>query len=383
MKVFKLIYKNLLRHKLRTLLTIMGITIAIWAYTLLSTVITAWYVGEEESAQDRLIVRHAVSFIFPLPLAYREQIMQIQGVTNISYANWFGGTYIDNSNFFARFAVDVDHFFEIYPEYLPDSKENFAQFMKERNSCFVGKKLAEKYNFKLGDIVTIKGDIFPGEWQFVVRSIYHGNNTVVDETQFFLHWKSVDERLAQISPGRVGNVGWYVVEVKDPSMVSFVSSRIDSLFKNSPAETKTETEKEFQHDFISMSGAIITAIRIISFIIIGVILLVLANTMIMTARERIQEYAVLKTLGFSSGHLFGLILGESMAIALTGGAIGILLTYPAAAGIGEQFSMIFPVFSVEPSTVILSGSFALMVGILSSIFPLIRALRTSIVDGLR
>lgn len=383
MKVFKLIYKNLLRHKLRTFLTILGITIAVMSYTLMNTILTAWYASVDASSSNRLITRNSISFIFPLPYADRDQIARIPGVTNVSFANWFQGVFIDERQFFPRIAVDVNTYFDVYPEFIPGSKGDFENFKRERNACIVGRKIATKYNLKIGDIVNVRGDIFPGDWQFVVRAIYHGRDRSTDETQLFFHWDYLEERILKDYPGRSGQIGWYVVEVRNADMIPAVSEAIDRNFQNSSAETKTETEKAFQMDFVSMSGTILTAIRIVSYIIIGIILLVLTNTMVMTARERTREYAVLKTLGFSTGHLLGLIAGESLAIASSGCILGLLVTFPICAGIGEILSSFFPVFSVEPITMILAGSFSLIVAIVSAIFPMLHAIHTSIVDGLR
>lgn len=383
MKVFKLIYKNLLRHKLRTMLTILGFTIAVMAYALLNTVITAWYAAVDASAQNRLIVRHSVSFTLPLPYSYKAQIERVPGVSKVSWANWFGGIYIEEKNFFAKMAVDAPTFFDLYPEFIPSSKEDLETFKRERNACVIGQTLASKYKLKIGDILNIKGDIYPGEWQFVIRAIYHGRDKSTDATQMFFHWEYLDEWIKREWSGAEGMIGWYVVEVDNQDMIPAVSEAIDKQFRNSPNETKTETEKAFQLSFVSMSGAIITALRVVSYIIIGIILLVLANTMIMTARERIREYAVLKTLGFTSGHLLGLIAGESLAISAIGGILGLWLTFPISAGIAEQLSSLFPVFTVEPSTMILASSLSLIVGIISAIFPMLRAMHTSIVDGLR
>jgi putative ABC transport system permease protein len=383
MKVFKLIYKNLLRHKLRTLLTILGFTIAVMSFSLLNTIITAWYASVDASAQNRLIIRHAVSFTLPLPYSYKARIERIPGVSKISYSNWFGGVYIEEKNFFVKMAVDASTFFDLYPEFILSSNDDLDIFKRERNACVIGQKLASKYHLKIGDILNIRGDIYPGEWQFVIRAIYHGREKSTDETQMFFHWEYLDEWIKREWSGTEGMIGWFVVEVKNQDMIPAVSEAIDKQFKNSANETKTETEKAFQLSFVSMSGAIITAIRVISYIIIGIILLVLANTMIMTTRERVREYAVFKTLGFSSGHILGLISGESLAIAAIGGILGLWLTFPISAGIAEQLSTFFPVFTVEQSTMIMAGSLSLIVGIISAVFPTIRALNTSIVDGLR
>jgi putative ABC transport system permease protein len=383
MKVFKLIFKNTLRHKLRTALTILAIAIAVMAFGLLRTVVTAWYAGIEASAANRLVTRQAVSFIFPLPYSYRDQIAKIPGVEQVTYLNWFQGVYIDKNQFFARMAVDAETIFDVYPEFLLTPGE-FQNFKRERNSCIVGSDLAKQYGFKLGDIIQIEGDIYPGTWQFVVRGIYRPRDKTVDGTQMFFHWQYLDERLRKESPGRAGEVGWYIIRIADPNRSGAISDQIDGLFKNSRAETKTETERAFAQGFIAAASAFITAMNFMSFVIIGIILLVVGNTMIMSARERTREYAVFKTLGFSAGHMVGLILGESMLISTLGGGLGLLLTFPFVTGFAAAVpKSFFPIFNIEPVTVILAVSSALVVGILASIFPIQRALTTRIVDGLR
>ena len=383
MKVFKLIFKNALRHKLRTILTIIGIAIAVMAFGLLRTVVTAWSAGVEASAANRLITRQAVSFIFPLPYSYRHQIAKIPGVDKVTFANWFGGVYIDKNQFFARMAVDAETNFDLYPEFLvpPDQ---LTTFKRERNSCVIGSDLAQRYKLKLGDEMQMDGDIYPGKWNFVVRGIYLPRDKSTDATQMFFHWQYVDERMRQDDPGRAGNVGWYVIRISDPANAGIIAEQVDALFKNSRAETKTETERAFQQGFVAAAGAFITAMNFMSFVIIGIILLVVGNTMIMSARERTREYAVFKTLGFSAGHLVGLILGESLFISVLGGGLGLLVTFPFVAGFAAVVPKgFFPVFNIEPVTVILAVSSALLVGLLASIFPIQRALGTKIVDGLR
>jgi putative ABC transport system permease protein len=383
MKVFKLIFKNALRHKLRTALTILAIAIAVMAFGLLRTVVTAWSAGVEASAANRLITRQAVSFIFPLPYSYRDQIAKLPGVEQVTYMNWFQGVYVDKNQFFARMAVDAETVFDVYPEFLLDA-DQLQTFKRERNSCVVGADLAKRYKFKIGDIIQIEGDIYPGVWQFVVRGIYKPRNKTTDATQMFFHWQYLDERMRQESPTRAGEVGWYIIRIADPAQAGAISNQIDALFKNSRAETKSETERAFQQGFIAAAGAIITAMNFMSFVIIGIIMLVVGNTMIMSARERTREYAVFKTLGFSAGHLVGLILGESLLISALGGGLGLLFTYPFVAGFAAVVPKgFFPVFNVETITVVLAVSSAFIVGIVSSIFPIQRALTTRIVDGLR
>lgn len=232
--------------------------------------------------------------------------------------------------------------------------------------------------------MTIDGDIYPGRWQFIVRGIYQPKFKSTDATQMLFHWDYLDETMKQNAPGRAGYVGWYIILINDPAKASAISSQIDALFKNSAAETKTESESAFQQGFIQSSGAIISAMNLISFIIIGIIMLVLGNTMIMSARERTREYAVLKTLGFSGKHLAGIIMGESLLISIFGGGLGLLLTFPIVEAIAEFIPKgMFPIFDIEPITLILAVSAALLIGIAAAIFPIIRALNTKIVEGFR
>lgn len=383
MRILKLIIKNSLRHKLRTFLTILGISIAVFAFGLLRTVVTAWNAGVEASAANRLVTRQAVSFIFPLPLAYRDQISKIPGVDVVTFANWFGGVYIDKSQFFARLAVDAETIFDVYPEFVL-SDEEYQTFLKERNSCVIGQDIAKQYNLKIGDLMTIEGDIYPGDWQFVVRGIYKPRDKTTDATQMLFHWDYLNERLKEWETGRDNEVGWYVVKINDPGKSALISDQIDALFKNSRAETKTESERAFQQGFVAASSAILTSINVISFVIIGIIMLVLGNTMIMSARERTREYAVFKTIGFSAKHMVGLILGESLFISALGGVLGLFLSFPIVEGVSQAIPKgMFPVFELEPITLVFAVSAVILIGVAASIFPIQKALRTSIVDGLR
>lgn len=383
MSMLKLIAKNSFRHTLRVILTIIGISIAVLAFGLLRTVVTAWSAGVAASSPNRLVTRQAISFIFTLPYAYKDKIATIPGIDQVSYFNWFGGTYIDKNQFFARVACDPETLFKVYPEYQLSPSEK-AKFLSERNSCIVGNETAKRYNLKIGDIMNIDGDIYPGKWQFVVRGIYTPRTKSDDATQMFFHWNYLNERMKADYPNRADEIGWYVIRIKDAGASATISQRIDNLFKNSRAETKSETEGQFQQGFVASSGAIIGAINIMSYLIIGIILLVLCNTMIMTARERTREYAVLKTLGFTGKHLFTFIAGEALIISCMGALIGLSLLIPIVQGF-ESFlpKGWFPVFNIENSTYLMAGSSALLVGIIASIVPIYRALNTRIVDGLR
>lgn len=385
--MIRLVLRNLGRHPLRSGLTILGIAIALLAFGLIRTVITIWYSGVAAASPNRIIVRNAVSLIFPLPLAYRAAILAQPGVTDVTYAHWFGGIYIDERNSqFPQLAIDPATWFTVAPEYaLPP--EQLEAFRRERNAAVVGEQLAARFGWKLGDRVPMRGTIYGGQWDFVIRGIYAGARPTTDETQFLFHWTYLDERLRRTEPWRAGHVGWFAVRIRAPEQAAAISSAIDRRFANSLAETLTETEKAFVLGFISMSEAILVALRIVSIVIVGVILAVLANTMAMTARERTGEYAVLKTLGFGAAHVMLLVAGESLAMALIGGAAALALTRPAVeafvALLAQTSGAMFPMTGVDPATYALSLGLAVLVGLAAAAVPTIRAARLSIVAGLR
>jgi len=383
MALLNLLLRNSLRHKLRSLLTVLGVGVAVLAFALLRTVVTAWHAGVEASAANRLITRHAVSFVFALPLAYRDRIAQVPGVDKVTFAIWFSGVYVDKNQFFARLAVDSETFFEVYPEFLLE-QDQFEAFKRERNATIIGIDIAKRYNLELGDIMTLEGDVYPGRWEFVVRGIYRPRDQSTDPATMMFHYKYVEEWARREMPARAGDVGWYIVRIHDPSNSAAVSETIDQMFANSPAETKTETERAFQQSFLSAASAVITAMDILSFLIIGIILLVVANTMVMSARERTHEYAVLKALGFSGWQLMFLVAGESMILSILGSALGLSLTLPAVDGFQAALPKgWFPVFYLKPETILFGCATGLLVGLVAAVVPTRRILTTRIVDGLR
>jgi putative ABC transport system permease protein len=382
MRVFKLISRNALRHALRTSLTILGVAIAVTAFCVIRSAIDAWYLNSRSAAPDRLISRNAVSLAFSMPISYKEKIERIPGVEAVSYAIWFGGIYVDQKNFFPKFGIDHETYFDIYPEYqIPE--DQWKAFTKERNAVIVGRQLADRFGWKLGDQIRIVGDIYPGNWDFVIRGIYTGADETINESTWFFRYDYVDERMRQETPGRAGQVGSFVEKISDPTQSSAISRKIDALFANSLAETKTETEEAFRLSFVELSGQIILGLRIVSFLVIGVILLVMANTMAMAARERVNEYALLKTLGFRAYHLIGLVFGESLLIATLGGAVGLGLAFLTIPLLKAKIGAFLPYLPIEPLTLILGFVAAVLVGLLAAMFPALRAVRTSIVDGLR
>ncbi len=378
----KLLFKNAFRHKLRTALTVLGVAVAVLAFGLLRTVVSAWYSGVEASSASRLVTRNAISLVFMLPASYREKIRQIEGVKTVSWGNWFGGIYIDEKNFFPNFAVDPKTYLELYPEYLLSLEEKTA-FLHDRKGCMVGRLTARKYGWKQGDTVTLKGTIFPGNWEFVVDGIYRGRDRGTDESQFFFHWEYLNESMKKTAPERAEQIGFFILGIKNPDRAAEVAAAVDRSFKNSISETITETEKAFQMGFVSMTEAIVIAVQLVSFVVIIIIMAVVANTMAMSVRERTGEYVVFKTLGFGSYHLAGLIFGESFVICLTGCAVGILGTFPAAKAFGDAMSTFLPVFFVSPRTVYLDVLASVAVATIAALIPAFRVMHIGIAQGLR
>jgi len=380
--LLRLILRSAWQHRLRSGLTVLGMVVAILAFGLLGTVVDAWYAGAEGAAANRLITRSAISLVFPLPLTYRERIRAVEGVRGLSWANWFGGIYKEPKNFFAQFAVDAESYLRLYPEFVV-GEAPMRDFLRDRKGCLVGRKLADTHGFRVGDTLTLKGTIYPGNWDFVVRGIYDGARKGTDQSQMFFHWDYLNEVLRQRLPGRADNVGVFIVDVEDAGRVAAVSQAIDREFANSRAETLTETEKAFALGFVAMTEAIVVAIRIVSYLVIFIILAVMANTMAMSARERTAEYATLRALGFAPAFVAALICGESLLLALGGGLAGILLTFPVAAAFAARMGTLFPVFNVSGATVLLQFGCALTVGIAAALLPMRRVTRLSVVDGLR
>jgi putative ABC transport system permease protein len=379
---FKLILRNGLRHKLRTGLTVLGLVVAFLSFGLLQSIVDAWYHGAAAAAPNRLITRNAVSLTVSLPLHYREKIRGVDGVKSVAAVNWFAGVYQEPKNFFPQFGVDPIPYFAMYPEYKLDADE-FRAFMRDRKGAIVGRKLAQNFGWKVGDVVPLKGTIFPGNWEFTVRAIYDGADAKTDTSLFFFHWTYLNETMKQRFPLRANQVGIFLVEVADVDRAAAVSEDIDRQFRNSLAETLTETEQAFQIGFVKQTEAIVIAIRIVSYVVIFIILAVMANTMAMTARERLGEYATLKALGFSPFYVAGLIFGESLVLAAFGCAIGIGLTFPAGDWFAGQMGTLFPVFEVSDETVLLQMACALAVGLVAAILPARRAATVRIVEGLR
>lgn len=382
MFLLKLVFRNAFRHKLRAFLTILGVTVALTAFGLMRTVLDAWYAGVEATAANRLVTRNSISLTFPLPQSYGEKIRAVPGVIKVCPGNWFGGVYVDEKNFFPNFAVDPRSYLDLYPELLVPEDQKTALF-RDRKGALAGKKLIERFGWEIGDNITLKGTIFPGDWELTIRGVYKGARPDTDETSLIFHWDYLDETLRKTAPDRAGQAGFFMLGVDDPSRAAEIARDVDSRFKNSQAETLTETEKAFVMGFISMSEAILMAIRVVSYLVIGIILAVAANTMAMSVRERTGEFAVLKTLGFRGPAVAALVLGESLVVSLSGCLLGVAALFPVAAVVSKQLAQFFPIFRVSGETVLLGLGAGVFVGLAAAVIPAFRVTRIRIAEGLR
>ena len=317
-----------------------------------------------------------------MPLTYRDKIRAVDGVRSVSHATWFGGTYQNPKNFFAQFAIDPATYLPLYPEFLFKEDERRA-FLRDRKGAIIGRKLANTYGLKVGDSLPLRGTAFPGNWEFTVRAIYDGAKANTDTSQMLFHWQYLNETMKTRAQGRTDQVGVFLVDIYDAHRAAEISRAIDALFVNSLAETFTETEKSFHLSFVAMADALIMAIRLVSFVVIVIILAVVANTMAMTARERLAEYATLKTLGFGPGFVSAVVFGESLVVAAAGGLAGVALTFPVARLFAAQTGTLFAIFEVSAGTVAIQVGCAVLVGLGAAFLPARRAVNVRIVDGLR
>jgi len=377
MKYGHLILTNLFRKKTRTALTAGSFAVALFLFGILAVVRGAFQQGVEVAGADRLVVVNRVSIIQPLPLAYRDRLARIPGVTQVTFANWFGGVYQDERNFFPQFAIDRETYRQMYPEFvIPD--DQWQAFLGDKEGAVVGEALAERFKWKLGDRIPIKGTIFAGSWEFNVRAIYKGRRVQDDETQFWFRWDYLDER----KQFRKGNVGWYTVRMDSPDSAVRVVKAIDELFANSPAETKTDTEKAFAASWVKQMGNIELLITTIGSVVFFTLLLVTGNTMAIAVRERTRELAVLKAVGFSDPFVLVLVIVETIVVAAVGGGVGLGLAKLFTLR-GDPTGGLLPFFYLPASAIVSCLALALVVGLLAGILPAFSASRLRIVDALR
>jgi putative ABC transport system permease protein len=377
MKYLPFIFRNLFRKKARTILTIGSIAVSLFLFGLLVTIETALNAGVDVAGVDRLIVRNKTSLIMPLPLAYQERLRQIDNVSEATYATWFGAIYQEPKNFFPQFAIDTDTYRTVFPEFeISDSQ--WQGFLADQEGAVVGRVTADRFGWKVGDRIPLQGTIWTGAWEFNIRAIYEGSRPGDDESQFWFHWKFLEES----RPWGKGTVGWYTVKVDDPDRAVTVSQTVDERFSNSAYETSTETEQAFAAGFAKQIGNIRMLIMSIGAVVLFTLLLVTGNTMAMAVRERVPELGVLKTLGFGDRTVLFLVLAESLIIATVGGALGVGLAKLFTLG-GDPTGGMLPVFYLSTGEMFLGIGIAIFVGLAAGSIPALTAMNLRIVDALR
>ena len=385
MKYFPLVWRNLMRRKFRTIVTMLSILVAFLLFGVLMAIRAAFTMGVEVAGADRLSLIHRVSIIQLLPKSYGDRIRATDGVTEVTHANWFGAYYQDpNNSFFANMAVDPATWLRMYPEFEVPEEQKKA-WVADRTGALVGVDTAKKYGWKVGDRIPLISPIYQRPdglpWELTIDGIYSSTKPGVDKTQVFLHWDYLDQTYG--SSGFLNHqVGWYVIRVADPATSDQLAKRIDAMFANSEAETKTATEKAFISDFAKQVGDIGAIMTAIAAVVMFFILFVTGNAMAHSIRERTNELAVLKTLGFSEGRILTLVLLESCLIAVIGGGIGLLLAWTIISA-GDPTGGMLPTFNFPVRDLGVGAGLVIALGLATGLLPAFQASRLKIVDALR
>ncbi len=389
MTLTSLTVKNIGHNWLRTMLTVAGVGIAIFAFVFIRTLTGAWEAGVENAAQDRLSTMHKVTFVMPLPKRYFGEFDgskgKIAGVQASTYLNWFGAKHpVRESEFFANLAVDTDTFFDVYRE-MAVPPDRLAAWKENRQGAIIGEALANQFGWKVGDEITLVGTIYPGDWKFKIEGIYTATAKSVDRAQFLFHWDYLNDSLPE---QRRDQIGWIASLVDDPSRAATISQAIDDGFDGEDVQTRTMSEKAMNMEFLGGASALLGALDFVSFVILVIMMLILGNTIAMGVRERTHEYGVLLALGFRPKHIATFVLGEGVTIGLLGGGFGLLLAYPLVEkGVGrwleENMGAWFPYFSIPPKIAVMALVLAAALAAVAALIPAWRASKLDVIDALR
>jgi putative ABC transport system permease protein len=376
-----LVMSNLRRRTRRTLLTVFGLATALFLFVTLRTFLNTLQTLGDVGTETRLIVSNKLGIIFPLPLAYRARLASADGVEGLSYASWFGAVYpAQPRSFFANFAIDAESYLAQYPEMVVSDAHRQA-FMGDRTGALIGVKLMERFGWQVGQNVTLRGTIYPGEHRFTVRGTYSAGKRGFDQTSLVFHHRYLEE-IARDQGGE-SYTGWYVLGISDPQRAASIASSIDASYENSSAATRSQTEKAFNLNFVDMYGNIGFFLNAIGLAVVFAILMVAANTMAMSARERFAEIAVLKTLGFTDGEVLRLVISESALISSFGLLLGLGGAVLAFNIVGFDMGGYIPGLRVTPPIMAIAAGIALMIAIASAAVPAWQSARLKVVDALR
>jgi putative ABC transport system permease protein len=378
--------RNLFRRKGRTILTIVAIAITVLVFSLIRTALVGWEASADDAAQDRLASRHKVSFTMPLPLKYIDDVRKVDGVAGATYANWFGAKDpLKRVQFFAGFAVDKDSFFEVAKEMAVDPAQ-LADWKATKNAVIIGDLLAEKLETGVGQVLRIESDIYPGNWEFKVAGIYTPLRKTVDRMSLIMRWDMLNDD-PRAAWGK-DKLGWMMINIKDAGRGADIAKAIDRTFDDKDDQTITMSERQFQLAFLGSMSAVLKALDYVSIIIILIMLMIVANTVAMSVRERTHEYGVLRAIGFPPKHIVGFILGEAVLVAFVGGLLGLLLVFLLinnAIGPFVETNMgnLFVAFRAPVWLMGLALAAAMIVGAIAGAVPALRASRLKVTDALR
>jgi putative ABC transport system permease protein len=378
-----LVLANLRRRKLRTVFTLASITVAFLLYGLLAAVKNGFEAGVELAGADRLIAIHKVSLVQPLPSSYQARIAAVPGVSLVTHSTWYGGKFQEDRNVLQTFPVEPESYLEMYPEYLAPADQK-KRWLADREGLLVGRAIADRYDWKVGERVPVKSDIFARQngsytWEFVIDGIFDNRDPSGDTNSMLFHYDYFDEARAL---GK-GTIGWYIIRINDPNNATQIAAAIDGLFTNSSAETKTGTEKAFIQGFAKQTGDIGAIVTSIGIAVFFTMLLVSGNTMAQSVRERTNELAVMKTLGFSDRQVLTLVLAESLAITLIGGAIGTLGALVIVGRTGAMLSQYLSAFILTGKALAVGVLLMILLGLIAGALPALRASRLQIAEALR
>lgn len=386
MSLGRLVLRHILSHPVRSLLTVSAVGVAMFLFCFLRSIVTSLESAVKDSASNRIVTASAVSLFQSLPTSYRPQIEDLPGVESVSRLTWFGGLYKDESGFFGQFGTDPETLSRQYPELVLPPEER-AEWFRDRKGCIIGRGLAEKYGWSVGDEIPIIGTIYPrndgSEWRFTVSGVYRSLKANVDEMTMYFHWSYLDETLERGDAQGPRGTSVFVVRVKDGWRGEDISSAIDAYYSGGPQRTRTQSEAAFQADFVNMLGNLPTFLGMIGAAVLLAILLGIVNTMTIAARERVRSMGILKSLGFTDAVAARLYLLESTVLVGLGAIGGVGIAYLSVPFFRKMFGVQIPMYDVAPETLVLAGLLTVTIGLLGGAVPAVQSARMRAVDALR